>query len=230
MHASVQVPIGSRVQLLTQDFDRCQREQREALRSIVTHLGPAANHDPAQFGLLGYSCAQLQQDEAQMVEEIWPQVRDVIGKWMVQCVRRGVKMASGWCSVHGRKEPQAANAHGKFLTSGTFFSRSTTWLTGNTLNSTHHSGGICAVGICGPQAVCDCDLLAVSVTVNVLHCQVPFAGCRVQGEFAGPAFAPAESAEEGPVVIPPAKLHAFSASMGFICHQDVLQQQQQEQR
>lgn len=62
------------MQLLVPDFDRCQREQREELRSIVTHLGPTANHDPAQFGLLGYSCATLQHDDSQLVEEIWPQV------------------------------------------------------------------------------------------------------------------------------------------------------------
>jgi hypothetical protein len=40
----------------------------------VGQLGPTANHDPAQFGLLGYSCATLQHDDSKLVEEIWPQV------------------------------------------------------------------------------------------------------------------------------------------------------------
>lgn len=45
----------------------------------------------------------------------------------------------------------------------------------------------------------------------------------MQGEFAGPASTWSGSAEEdGPVVSPPAKLHAFSASMGLICHRDAL--------
>jgi hypothetical protein len=69
-----QVPIGSRVQLLTLDVDGCAREHRETLRSIVSQLGPAAAHDPSQFGLLGYSCNRLQHDDSQLVEEIWPQV------------------------------------------------------------------------------------------------------------------------------------------------------------
>jgi hypothetical protein len=47
----------------------------------------------------------------------------------------------------------------------------------------------------------------------------------MQGEFAGPAATWVDgngSGAEGPYVNPPAKLHAFSASMGLICHQDAL--------
>lgn len=70
-----QVPIGSRVQLLMHDYDSCQRQQREELRALVSQLGPAAHSQPQQYGLLGYSCAEVPLDESQLVEEIWPQVR-----------------------------------------------------------------------------------------------------------------------------------------------------------
>lgn len=49
----------------------------------------------------------------------------------------------------------------------------------------------------------------------------------MQGEFAGPAATWSEGdgpGADGLYVNPPAKLHAFSASMGLICHQDALQQ------
>lgn len=86
--AVLQVPLGSRVQLLVQDFDRCQRQQREALRSLVADLQPCAARDPSQYGLLGYSCAQLPHDDSQLVEEIWPQVRSRTQLAPVLCVSR----------------------------------------------------------------------------------------------------------------------------------------------
>jgi hypothetical protein len=81
-----QVPLGSRVQLLVQDFDRCQRQQREVLRSLVAGLQPCAARDPAQYGLLGYSCAQLPHDDSQLVEEIWPQVSSCNSSCGMWCV------------------------------------------------------------------------------------------------------------------------------------------------
>lgn len=68
------VPLGSRVQLLVQDFDRCQQQQRHELRQLVSSLPPAASRDPSQFGLLSYGCVALPHDDAQLVEDIWPKV------------------------------------------------------------------------------------------------------------------------------------------------------------
>lgn len=90
--AVLQVPIGSRVQLLMHDYDNCQRQQREELRNLVTQLGPAASSDPSQYGLLGYSCAEVPLDESQLVEEIWPKVglSLIVHYWSLLCMLRVV--------------------------------------------------------------------------------------------------------------------------------------------
>lgn len=70
-----QVPLGSRVQLLVQDFDQCVQQEKQQLSQIVSRLPPAAAADPSQFGVLGYSCVALPHDDAQLVQDIWPKVR-----------------------------------------------------------------------------------------------------------------------------------------------------------
>lgn len=123
--ATHEVPLGSRVQLLVQDFDRCQQQQRQELRALVSSLPPAASRDPSQFGLLSYGCVALPHDDAQLVEDIWP--------------------------------------------------------------------------------------------------KVPFAGGRMQGEFAGPAATGCPTPDPDTMATPTAKLHSFAATTSLICHQDALQ-------
>lgn len=67
----VQVPVGSRVKLLVQDFQESERQQHQQLQHAVAQLGPIAAADHHQIGLLGYSCATLPGDDgAQLVQDV----------------------------------------------------------------------------------------------------------------------------------------------------------------
>lgn len=66
----VQVPVGTRVQLLLQDYDGCEQQQRAALSGLSVRLraATAAAGVPANAaGLLSLCCAALPHDEARLL-------------------------------------------------------------------------------------------------------------------------------------------------------------------